>query len=203
MQSVVLHTPRYSAPSRLYTQLDCAVTVRKNGNDRKLNLTFDVFGELETPLGMSLNGAPNELWTVTREKDGFRLTARRYGHGIGLSQRGAMLMADTGWSYDDILAFYYEGCDLAQVTLLNAAGQVDHPASLPGYEQGTAIVNTADGGWLNLRLAPDQTSDILAFIPNGSQVTLLDAGGQWQKVCWQEQTGYVLSAFLTYPAVQP
>ena len=202
VQSVVLHTPRYASPSLLYTQLDCAVTVRQNGADRRLTLTFDIFGELESVLGMSLNSSANELWSVVRESDGFLLTARRYGHGIGLSQRGAMLMADTGRSYDSILSFYYEGCELAQVTLSNAAGQTDVPASLPGQESGTATVSTKDGGWLNLRTAPDQTADILAFIPNGSEVTLLGQSGAWYQVRWQSMTGYVLSQFLVIHEAQ-
>ncbi|HLO59192.1 MAG TPA: SpoIID/LytB domain-containing protein [Bacteroidales bacterium] len=35
-----------------------------------------------------------------------------YGHGIGLCQQGAMEMARAGYSYVDILMFYFRGCKL-------------------------------------------------------------------------------------------
>ena len=40
----------------------------------------------------------------------------RYGHGVGMSQYGAMYAARQGVSYKDILAFYYPGCELANTT---------------------------------------------------------------------------------------
>lgn len=36
-----------------------------------------------------------------------------YGHGIGMSQNGAMNRADAGHTYKDILAFYYDGTNIA------------------------------------------------------------------------------------------
>ena len=42
-------------------------------------------------------------------KDQFRFTTWGYGHGVGLSQAGAMLMAKDGWNYVDILEHYYPG----------------------------------------------------------------------------------------------
>lgn len=42
------------------------------------------------------------------------------GHGVGMSQRGAMAMADMGFSFVDILDFYYNGA-LAFVSLTGAA----------------------------------------------------------------------------------
>jgi len=39
----------------------------------------------------------------------FVFTTYGYGHGIGMSQWGAMLYAQQGWSYTDILTHYYSG----------------------------------------------------------------------------------------------
>ena len=71
---------------------------------------------------MAINTTDNELWSVSEAENAFTLTARRFGHGIGMSQRGAMYMSDQGFGYGQILDFYYEGCQLSQITLLNAAG---------------------------------------------------------------------------------
>lgn len=40
---------------------------------------------------------------------GFLFSGKGYGHGVGLSQNGAKHMAEMGYSYKDILKFYYRG----------------------------------------------------------------------------------------------
>ena len=52
-------------------------------------------------------------------------------------------------------------------------------------------------------MSPDVGSDILAFIPNGSEVTVLAESGSWRYVRWQEQTGYVLAVFLQFQTQTP
>ena len=48
--------------------------------------------------------------TVTQQnEDTVQLCVRGYGHGVGMSQYGADLYADMGWSYREILAHYYPG----------------------------------------------------------------------------------------------
>ncbi len=42
----------------------------------------------------------------------FVISGRGYGHGVGLSQYGAKGMAEAGYSYIDILKFYYNGIDV-------------------------------------------------------------------------------------------
>ena len=37
----------------------------------------------------------------------FVLKGNGFGHGVGLSQEGAMTMVDLGYSYTDVLHFYY------------------------------------------------------------------------------------------------
>ncbi len=39
-----------------------------------------------------------------------------WGHGVGMSQYGAMSMASNGYRYDQILAFYYPGTQLSRLT---------------------------------------------------------------------------------------
>ena len=43
---------------------------------------------------------------------GFHFTVRGYGHGVGMSQYGAKVMAEDGADYRAILAHYYPGCEL-------------------------------------------------------------------------------------------
>ena len=50
-----------------------------------------------------------------------------YGHGVGMSQRGAQTMAkDYGWTHEQILRFYYPGMELGTVKYRSAI-----PTALP------------------------------------------------------------------------
>ena len=54
------------------------------------------------------------------EQDGYVFfTGKGYGHGVGLCQEGAMKMAKTGYSYIEILHFYYE--DVHMISLESLA----------------------------------------------------------------------------------
>ncbi|WP_224249306.1 SpoIID/LytB domain-containing protein [Hyalangium gracile] len=52
---------------------------------------------------------------VERTAHGYHFTGRGYGHGAGLCQWGAKVLADGGWSYKDILSHYYPGAELQQL----------------------------------------------------------------------------------------
>ena len=41
-------------------------------------------------------------------------TVRGYGHGVGMSQRGAEYMAQQGSTYKEILGWYYKGCEVEE-----------------------------------------------------------------------------------------
>lgn len=58
------------------------------------------FGLRSTDFDLAWDGA-NFVFTVTG-----------HGHGVGLSQYGAKLLAADGWKYADILAHYYPGTEL-------------------------------------------------------------------------------------------
>ena len=49
---------------------------------------------------------------VERGSHGYVFTGRGYGHGAGLCQWGAKVLADRAWSYQDILSHYYPGAEL-------------------------------------------------------------------------------------------
>ena len=51
-------------------------------------------------------------FTVEPTEAGFRFSVRGYGHGLGMSQYGAELMARDGANYADILRHYYPGTEL-------------------------------------------------------------------------------------------
>lgn len=64
--------------------------------------TMDVGGSYQSFFDGSLG-----MFVVQSDDANWYIYQRRYGHGIGMSQRGAQQMAKEGWSYVQILDFYY------------------------------------------------------------------------------------------------
>jgi stage II sporulation protein D len=81
----------------------------------------------------------------------FTLTGHGWGHGIGLSQYGALGYAQHGWAYEAILAHYYSGTTLS---------------ALPNPVQ------------LRIQLATGRSS---YAISGASKITVVDEGGSTQK----------------------
>ena len=47
-------------------------------------------------------------FTLEKTTDGYNITTKGYGHGVGMSQYGANGMAKNGYKYDEILKYYYQ-----------------------------------------------------------------------------------------------
>lgn len=69
----------------------------------------------------SLSALPSTLVFIeevrdprTKELEGFRAYGGGFGHGVGLSQTGAVGMAEKGATFDEILRHYYRGVDVTQ-----------------------------------------------------------------------------------------
>ena len=47
-----------------------------------------------------------------KDSDVLIISGKGYGHGVGMSQQGAQVMGAQGYSYIDILKYYYTGIDI-------------------------------------------------------------------------------------------
>jgi SpoIID/LytB domain protein len=67
-----------------------------------------------------LRSLPSTLFLVSPEGTGrWRFQGGGFGHGAGLSQAGAIELADQGWSAARILAHYYPGTGLVNLDQLS------------------------------------------------------------------------------------
>lgn len=57
-------------------------------------------------------GLRSTFFSIQQEGAKVVLYGRGYGHGVGLSQTGAMKMADMGFYYDEIIHFYYHNVEI-------------------------------------------------------------------------------------------
>ena len=219
IKDIQLHTPKYPAPSRLYTKLDATLAVStKNRAGSTVNatvtVTCDIFTELESMLGMSIQTSSNELWTVRKSNGNFLLEARRFGHGIGLSQRGAMYMGKLGYTYDQILGFYYGGCKRVRFsftsTILRSNSSqmqttVEQPAEFTESTAGcTGVVKlVGSASSLAIRDQKSLTGNILGVIANNSPVSVYANDGAWCFVHFGNIRGYVPANALSLSGAAP
>ena len=77
--------------------------------------TLVVGKELEIRKWLSQSHLYSSAFIVDRDGTDFILIGAGWGHGVGLCQIGAAVMADQGYTYDQILAHYFPGSKLEQI----------------------------------------------------------------------------------------
>ena len=191
--------------------------------DKPATVTIDLFPAAIRALDLSIYGADNEMVTLQENDTHFILEARRYGHGVGMSQRGAQWMAfKYGKAFHEILAFYYPGMELmrvrsgdpvlptAQPQLANSPAPPATPtprptlmpvtaASLPEGAYLASVEGIEDNSSLNLREEPNTASPVLMRLYKHQQLIVLETceDPAWVKVKTDVIEGYVMASFLT------
>ena len=100
---------------------------------------------------------PSSRFVVLRTSDGFLVQGKGFGHGVGMSQWGAMGRAVQGHSYDEILGAYYTGLrptkgDGGQIVRV-AVAQREQAVRVSGdgpfgvFTGGQALASSTLGGW--------------------------------------------------------
>lgn len=191
--------------------------------DQTFTIDLPIFPDAEDAFGMDISSNfENEIWSVRETEDAFVLEARRYGHGVGMSQRGAEWMAGYyQMSYQDILGFYYPGMELRAFpeteppfhqpdeALTATAGPAPSPTPRPTPSLLTLTLN--EGEWyatvsgissdssLNLRSEPSLNGQILTRLYKGQEliVSFRCAEEGWVKVRMDGFEGYVMESYLT------
>ena len=192
--------------------------------EKEITVTVDIFPEVIDELLLSVYGADNEMLTLEETDTHFILEARRYGHGVGMSQRGAQWMAGKyGKTYQEIMAFYYPGLTLSKVesgakvlptapadlaaTLAPPATPTPRPtlmpatmtADLPEGAYLASVTEIDDDSSLNLRSEPSTGAEILRRLYKHQQLIVLGPAAEdgWVHVKTDVIEGYVMASFIT------
>ena len=186
-----------------------------------VTVTLPIFTEAERAMGLSINVSQNELITVSDIGSAFLIESRRFGHGVGMSQRGAEQMArQYGMTYEQILAFYYPGMGLvsydtgsAPLPTLNAelmATPAPTPSPTPRptlmpvstnqMPEGAylAVVSNIDeDSTLNLREQPSTSAEVIRRLYKNQPLIVLSVSKDgWAHVKTDVMEGYVRSEYL-------
>ncbi len=90
-----------------------------NGTDDTLSTVIGAYAIDGTGKVSQISGAAGSYvitgsgtQALTTQGNTFTITGAGYGHNVGMSQWGAYAMAKLGYTYEDILKFYFSGIDL-------------------------------------------------------------------------------------------
>ena len=182
-------------------------------------VTLDIFPTVESAFNLSMNPGSNEIITVRETDSAFVLESRRYGHGVGMSQRGAQYMAGVyNWKYDQILRFYYPGMTLEETAYIftlpaalnakflatpgPAATPTPRPTAMPvlstpgPHEYKVQVTNIGINSYLNLRAEPNTQSGVLRQLYYGQELIVMAEDGDWLTVRTDDLTGYVMREYV-------
>ncbi len=174
----------------------------------ELTADITVYDDLKDGFDMQIISSDYELVSTVNNTDSIRIEMRRYGHGVGMSQRGAEWMAGKyNAGYKDILAFYYPGMELvsvqwkekepAKLAPLPIAAQPVLPALEPGESYAYVQLSSASST-LNVRKEPHTDADIVGTLSNRSRIIVTSCENGWAKIRTSELDGYVSMNFIVY-----
>lgn len=186
-----------------------------------LIVTLPIFTTAEQAMGLSINVSRNELVTVCDIGSSFMIESRRYGHGVGMSQRGAQQMAGSyGMTCEQILSFYYPFMDLTaydtqsaplptpDALMLATPAPTPSPTPRPTFMPVSAIqkqegeylavvANIDEDSSLNLREAPSLSSDVKRRLYKDQQLIVMSVSSDgWAYVRTDVIEGYVRAEYL-------
>jgi stage II sporulation protein D len=96
------------------TSAEVGNVLEKTSGNRigKINIAGKIYTGREV---REILGLYSTDFTMRKQLDKVYVTTKGYGHGVGMSQYGANGMALEGYTYEDILKYYYKGVQITSV----------------------------------------------------------------------------------------
>ncbi len=76
----------------------------------KINNIIKNASEITTNLGLR-----STYFNISQINNIIKIDTKGYGHGVGMSQYGAEAMGKIGYSYDQIIKYYYQGVEIKKI----------------------------------------------------------------------------------------
>ena len=173
-------------------------------------VSLSVYEDVKDGFSLGLNSRDYEICSVRQEGENYLIEMRRFGHGVGMSQRGAQVMAGNyDMSYVEILNFYYPGMTLERIDwdTPDLPAQEEIPQALakemlnlPPAEGDLGTL--AEGEYyarvvlqgktlLNVRTGPSTEYPAVARLYDGYRLVVCAEENGWARVRAAAFTGYV------------
>lgn len=114
------HSPRYETVTefshaklqealKIPEAINKIVIIEKTSHNRARKIRINNRIIIEADYFREKLGLPSTWWSFENKKDKLIIKSRGYGHGAGMCQYGADGMAKKGYTYEEILKYYYTG----------------------------------------------------------------------------------------------
>ena len=206
LESIDAITPadaRYAEPSRVYRSLVFTMKITANLTDGgthtgTVKVSVPTFDGFEDWYSLSINSADNETIYVTESDTAFQVCFMRYGHGVGMSQRGAQIMASTyEKSCKEILEFYYPGTTPKQLSLTDTTKNVTVESVESEKPAGDILASARLTEKVTLFAEAAATSGAVATLAAGTTVDIYGVRDGWAAVGSSGKYGYIVTDHLT------
>ncbi len=164
----------------------------------KFTINMTKFDSVTSPYRSFFNSSL-ELFCVEQDEANWYIYHRRYGHGIGMSQRGAQQQANEGRSYVDILTFYYPNTTFADLPMTPLSDFTLPAATSIAYLNANATIDNCTDS-VNIRSGAGTTNPVIGKLPKGTRIklksTVLASDGYWYGFNYGGNVGYVSASYV-------
>lgn len=142
----------------------------------------------------AFNNSSLRIFVVEEKETSWNIYHRRYGHGVGLSQRGAQTQARQGRTYQQILEFYYPNTSLEQLNI--APPVLNPPAPVDNEYANATIINCVN--YVNVRSTPSTTYAAIGKAFAGSRITVTEqyVTPEWHKIDFGGIDAYIFAYYV-------
>ncbi len=139
------------------------------------------------------------LFVVEETGTSWNIYHRRYGHGVGMSQRGAQTRAKAGQTYQQILTFYYPNTYLETLNIQPPA--LGAPSGLD--TANATVVNCTN--YVNVRSTPSTQYPAIGKAFAGSRITVTqqNAAAGWHQIDFSGIAAFISTQYVQIDAAPP
>lgn len=155
--------------------------------------TVDISIDLHNELKYILFSADSDLrlFSLDESNGYYYLTLARYGHGVGMSQRGAQQMAKEGASYEEIIHFYFDDVSLPKLDFEREELTTYVPVSSSPIATGTVTASN-----LTVRADASSSGTKLGTLSKGTTVDVYADLGGWLCILYNGSMAYVSADYV-------
>ncbi len=88
------------------------IETTSTGRIKTLKINGKEFNGRDVASKLSLR---SNYFEITQNEQNVTITTKGFGHGVGMSQYGALGMAKEGYTYEEILKHYYQGTEIKKI----------------------------------------------------------------------------------------
>ena len=135
-------------------------------------------------------------FTIEETATSWNLYHRRYGHGLGLSQRGAQQMGNTvnpstgvNFTGQEIVEFYYPTATFETLTYSKDALPVLGTA--PNNAAANAVIDCETSMNVRSSASSGSSANIVGRLPDGCRVEVTGTSGDWYQINYGETAAFL------------